>query len=370
MRRTPRVGRVTGRPAHLGKEHVITHAPDPEPQASAPEAQATPAQASDRAPGPPPKPTRSPTSHALRVLVWFVLIGGLTYVVIPEISEIPRMGEALRDAQPAWALVAVLFAATGFFAAAASLAACSPRHLPFLRTTRVQLANAFAGTATPASVGSLALNVRYLSKSGMSTALATGTVALQSIVQVLVHLVLLTVLALVAGRSIDHHVPGWARWALLAAAVAVVVTGVVVLAVPRFRHAVRTYARDDVLPAFRQLGGLAKDPRRLSFAVLGAMGTTVSSAATLWACLLALGGGSDPVAAAFSTMVGQTLASAAPTPGGVGVVEAALTGGLVSFGIASAIALPAVLLYRLISCWVPVLLGWITLRRLQREDVV
>lgn len=313
---------------------------------------------------------RSPQSHALRVLVWFLLVGGLTYVVIPEISEIPRMGEALRDAQPAWAVLAALLAATGFFAAAASLAACSPTHLPFLRTTRVQLANAFAGTATPASVGSLALNVRYLAKSGMSTALATGTVALQSIVQVLTHLVLLTVLALVAGRSVGQHVPGWARWALLAAGVAVVVTGVAVLVVPRFRHAVETYARDDVLPAFRQLGGLAKDPRRLGLAFLGAMGTTLSSAATLWACLLALGGGNDPIAAAFSTMVGQTLASAAPTPGGVGVVEAALTGGLVSFGIAQTVALPAVLLYRVISCWIPVLIGWITLRRLQRQDVL
>ncbi|WP_051702909.1 lysylphosphatidylglycerol synthase transmembrane domain-containing protein [Oerskovia turbata] len=304
------------------------------------------------------------------MLVWFVLIGGLTYVVIPEISEIPRMGEALRDAQPAWAILAVLIAATGFFAAAASLAACSPMPLPFLRTTRVQLANAFAGTATPANVGSLALNVRYLAKSGMTTALATGTVALQSIVQVLTHLVLVTILALVAGRSIDHHMPTWAKWALLAAGVAVVATGVLLLVVPRFRHAVRTYARDDVLPAFRQLGGLAKDPRRLGLAVLGAMGTTLTSAATLWVCVLALGGGSDPIAAAFSTMVGQTLASAAPTPGGVGVVEAALTGGLVGFGIPSTIALPAVLLYRLITCWIPVLLGWITLRRLQREDVV
>ena len=360
MTRPPTRSPTSPRP---GKELSISHDSTPEPQAAAP---GQPDAAPDRA----PKVVRSPRSHALRVLVWFVLIGGLTYVVIPEISEIPRMGKALRDAQPAWAILAVLFAATGFFAAAASLAACSPMHLPFLRTTRVQLANAFAGTATPASVGSLALNVRYLSKSGMSTALATGTVALQSIVQVLTHLVLLSILALVAGRSIDHHMPGWARWALLAAVVAVVVTVVTVLVVPRFRHAVRTYARDDVLPAFRQLGGLAKDPRRLGLSILGAMGTTLSSAATLWACLLALGGGNDPIAAAFSTMVGQTLASAAPTPGGVGVVEAALTGGLVSFGIASAIALPAVLLYRLISCWIPVLLGWITLRLLQREDVV
>ena len=50
-------------------------------------------------------------------------------------------------------------------------------------------------------------------------------------------------------------------------------------------------------------------------------------------------------------MIGGTLASAAPTPGGVGAVEAALIGGLAAFGLDSQIAVPSVLLYRVLTCW-------------------
>ena len=46
------------------------------------------------------------------------------------------------------------------------------------------------------------------------------------------------------------------------------------------------------------------------------------------------------------TMVGGTLASSAPTPGGVGAVEAALIGGLAAFGVPAAVPVPSVLLYR------------------------
>jgi glycosyltransferase 2 family protein len=62
------------------------------------------------------------------------------------------------------------------------------------------------------------------------------------------------------------------------------------------------------------------------------------------------------------TMVGGTLASAAPTPGGVGAVEAALIGGLAAFGMAAAIAVPSVLLYRVLTCWLPVFAGWQVMR--------
>jgi uncharacterized membrane protein YbhN (UPF0104 family) len=47
----------------------------------------------------------------------------------------------------------------------------------------------------------------------------------------------------------------------------------------------------------------------------------------------AFGGAATFVTVTVVSMVGGTLASAAPTPGGVGAVEAALIGGLVAFGL-------------------------------------
>ena len=104
--------------------------------------------------------------------------------------------------------------------------------------------------------------------------------------------------------------------------------------------------------------------------MLGAAGTTLGSARALWASIEAFGGDTSFVTVTVVTMIGGTLASAAPTPGGVGAVEAALIGGLAAFGVPAAIAVPAVLLYRVLTCWLPVFVGWPVMRWLTRKDMI
>ncbi len=115
---------------------------------------------------------------------------------------------------------------------------------------------------------------------------------------------------------------------------------------------------------------LARNPGRFMLIVLGSAGTTLGAALALWASVEAFGGGTTFVTVTIVTMIGGTLASAAPTPGGVGAVEAALIGGLTAFGLPVGIAVPSVLLYRVLTCWLPVFCGWPTLRWLQKNDMV
>ena len=56
--------------------------------------------------------------------------------------------------------------------------------------------------------------------------------------------------------------------------------------------------------------------------------------------------------------------------GGVGAVEAALIGGLAAFGVPTAIAVPSVLLYRVLTCWLPVFVGWPVMRWLTRNEMI
>ena len=56
------------------------------------------------------------------------------------------------------------------------------------------------------------------------------------------------------------------------------------------------------------------------------------------------------------------------TPGGLGVVEAALTGALVALGVPANQALTAVLVYRAISFWLAIAIGWPVYWRLRREQ--
>jgi uncharacterized protein (TIRG00374 family) len=155
----------------------------------------------------------------------------------------------------------------------------------------------------------------------------------------------------------------------LIAGAALGIVGTFVL-VPNLRRWLATELRPKLKEVTHDLTELAREPKRLGLIVLGAAGTTLGAALALWASVEAFGGGTTFVTVTVVTMVGGTLASAAPTPGGVGAVEAALIGGLAAFGVPAAIGVPSVLLYRVLTCWLPVFVGWPVMRWLTQNDMV
>ena len=88
----------------------------------------------------------------------------------------------------------------------------------------------------------------------------------------------------------------------------------------------------------------------------------------LEACVRALGGSGALPAVAVVYLTSTAIASAVPTPGGLGMVEAALSAGLAAAGMAGPKAVSAALLFRLVTFWLPVPIGWVTMHNLQRED--
>jgi undecaprenyl-diphosphatase len=73
-----------------------------------------------------------------------------------------------------------------------------------------------------------------------------------------------------------------------------------------------------------------------------------------------------PIGAVY--LVGSAIATAAPTPGGLGATEVALIGGLVAVGVPDDQAVPTVFLFRLATFWFPVLPGWLAFTWLRRSD--
>ena len=64
------------------------------------------------------------------------------------------------------------------------------------------------------------------------------------------------------------------------------------------------------------------------------------------------------------------IGNAAPTPGGLGAVEAALVAALTGFGMKSGPAVSAVLTFRLATYWLPTLPGWFTFRWMQAHEEI
>ncbi|PTR28688.1 uncharacterized protein (TIRG00374 family) [Rhodococcus sp. OK519] len=303
-------------------------------------------------------------------IIQLVLLIGLVYVAYPFISQVPTFVTELKTANWWWALAGLVVSALTYVGAAAALWACASELVRYRNLLIMQVANTFAATTTPAGVGGLALSVRFLQKGGLGTVRATAAVALQQTVQVVTHVALLIFFSVTAGRSADlsHFVPKSTTLYLIAG-VALGAIGTFMF-IPKARRWLRNEVRPQLTEVLGSLAQLARNPGRFLLIVLGSAGTTLGAALALWASVEAFGGGTTFVTVTIVTMIGGTLASAAPTPGGVGAVEAALIGGLTAFGLPVGIAVPSVLLYRVLTCWLPVFCGWPTLRWLQKNDMV
>jgi uncharacterized protein (TIRG00374 family) len=314
--------------------------------------------------------TETVTRFTRKQIVQLVLLVALVYVAYPFISTVPAFLSELRHANWWWALLGLAVSALTYVGAAAGLWACAGEVVSFRHLVIMQFANTFAATTTPAGVGGLALSTRFLQKAGLGAVRATAAVAVQQAVQVITHIALLIFFSVAAGASADlsHFVPKLTLLYLIGG-LALGAIGAF-LFVPKLRHWLDTAVR----PKINEVGGdlveLVREPRRFALIVLGCAGTTLGAALALWASVEAFGGGTTFVTVTVVTMVGGTLASAAPTPGGVGAVEAALIGGLAAFGVPTAIAVPSVLLYRVLTVWLPVFAGWPIMRWLTNKDMI
>jgi glycosyltransferase 2 family protein len=84
----------------------------------------------------------------------------------------------------------------------------------------------------------------------------------------------------------------------------------------------------------------------------------------------AFGGALPIVAIAVVYLTGTAVGSAVPTPGGIGAVEAALAAGLTAAGLHGSVAFSSVLLFRVVTFWLPVPVGWVALNYLQRREAL
>ncbi len=303
-------------------------------------------------------------------LIQMVLLVALVYVAYPFIATAPAFFAELRTANWWWALAGLAVSALKYIGAGAALWACADGLVKFRNLVIMQVANTFAATTTPAGVGGLALSTRFLQKSGLGALRATTAVALQQSVQVITHITLLIIFTTAVGVSanLSQFVPSATVLYLIAGA-ALGAVGVF-LFVPKLRRWSASAVRPRLREVIDDLVELAREPRRLAVIVLGCSATTLGAALALWASIEAFGGNASFVTVTIVTMVGGTLAAAAPTPGGVGAVEAALIGGLAAFGVPAAVAVPSVLLYRILTCWLPVFIGWPVMRWLTRNDMI
>lgn len=308
-----------------------------------------------------------------RVLVTAVMLAVAVYVLAPQLTDLPGMLATVRDADVRWLVPVLLASAATYVGAALGLAGGTPGRIPVGEAGAVALAASFVATFAPPGVGQVGLNVRYLQKRGFATPVAVSASAAKEAAVLVVHLLLLLIFAVWAGRTgaladeLDRLPPAGV---VAAVAGAVLVAVGVTLAIPRVRASIR----GTVLPAVRSsldaMHGVVRNPGKIVTLFTGVVFLPLGYAACLYFSLEAFGGGASFAAVALVSLTAGTIAAAAPTPGGVGAVEAVLLAALTGLGVASSVALAAVFLYRFATFWLPIAPGAVAFRALTRREVL
>jgi uncharacterized protein (TIRG00374 family) len=303
----------------------------------------------------------------IRLRTLLTMGAAAVYLLAGELAR-ASLGSTLREANWQWGIVALALSASTYIGATISLSGFVAERLSFFRTLLVQVAGSFITLVTPAAVGGAALNIRYLQRKKVPAAVAAASVGVAQVVAFVLHIVLLVIFAAIAGSSASEHIqpPRWA-WFVLAG---LVVLALAVLAVPAGRRALRARVSPTLGQVLPRLLDVAQQPVKLAQGIGGALLLSLSYILCLAACVAAFGRSVPIASIAVVYLTGSAIGSILPTPGGLGGVEAALTAGLTAAGLPGAVAVSAVLLFRLLTFWLPVPFGWAAMTYLEREQAL
>jgi hypothetical protein len=326
-------------------------------------------------------PRRVRRAWILRVLVLLVTAVSL-YIVLPGLinllGDVPR----LRSVFPAWFVPIFVLEALAFVCIW-ELQRIALRTRNWFDVATAQLSGNALSRALPGGVATGgAMQYQILTRAGFSGTTVTTSLSAVGLLS-LATLFTLPVLALpplLFGLAVDSRL---VRGAIVAGVLAVVVlSGASVLffsdRVVRalggaldwvIGHVRRSSTEGHYAAAVVEArdfvrGALADSWKR---AIPAAYGNQLFDYGALAVSLYAVGARVDPVPVLLAFVLASVLAMIPLTPGGLGFVEAGLTGVLTLAGVGADRAVLGVLLYRLFSYWLPLLAGavayWLNARR-------
>ncbi|MGP3774119.1 lysylphosphatidylglycerol synthase domain-containing protein [Streptomyces sp. SDT5-1] len=303
-----------------------------------------------------------------RTLISFIAGAIGAYFLLSQLTHID-FGSIVGEAEWGWVGLAVLFSALSYVAAAMSLLGFVPERVPFMRTVAAQVAGSFVKIVAPAAVGGVALNTRFLQRAGVRPGLAVASVGASQLFGMGSHILLLLTFGYLTGTEKTPSLSP--SRTVIAGLLTVAVLVLVVTSIPFLRKFVVTRVRSLFAGVVPRMLDVLQRPRKLLTGIGGMLLLTACFVMCLDASIRAFGDETHTTISLASVAVvflaGNALGSAAPTPGGVGAVEATLTVGLIAVGLPKEVAAPAVLLYRLLTLWLPVLPGWLFFNHLTRK---
>jgi uncharacterized membrane protein YbhN (UPF0104 family) len=307
------------------------------------------------------------------------LLGVVALLVVLVLVAVlaPGLGEVrtrLADADPGWLALGVGLEGLSCASYVLMFRPVFCRHMAWRTSTEISLSELAVGSLVPASgAGGLALGAWVLNRGGMPPErIARRSVAF-FLIKSSVNFVAVAILGAVMATGLAG--PHRSLWLTAAPAVASALTIAAVLAVPRLGEG---RDPDPGAPRLRRwvaaarravIGGTGEAieivRERSALLLAGAIGYWAWDNAVLWATFHAVGYSPALTVVLMGYLIGQ-LGGLLPLPGGLGGIDGGLIGTLAVYGAAAGPATAAVLAYRLILFWLPLVVGSVAFVSLRR----
>ncbi|HEX6461094.1 MAG TPA: lysylphosphatidylglycerol synthase transmembrane domain-containing protein [Thermoleophilaceae bacterium] len=326
----------------------------------------------------------------LSVLAAFLLLIVGIYVLLPKVVGVSGSLKRLSDPSWPWIAVAIGFNAFSFFAYAALFRGILGgsdereafyRRLDYRASLNITMAGLAASTLfSAAGAGGVALTYWALRKAGMERRRAACRMVAFLVLLYTVYAAALIVFGVLLRTGVlngEAPVAGTIVPAGLAA-IAFIVMGLIALIPTDLERRISKYQdrrwvrRLATGPAtvgsgVRTALDYLRHPRSGASAIAGAVGYWVGMVGILWACFHAYGGGVPLGVVVMGFFVGM-VANLAPSPAaGVGTLDAGLIGAFLLFDIPVDTVFPAVLTFRLVGFWLPIIPGLLCYFGLRRQ---
>jgi uncharacterized protein (TIRG00374 family) len=304
--------------------------------------------------------------------IFLLVLGGVSlYLLAPKLIEVFTSWPELKTLKPGWFGLAVAFEALSYLSLW-SMQRVALHASSWFAVGTSQLASGAIGSIVPGGAATAgAFGYRTLVKAGIRSSdvaagLAAATIATTATVLAMPLLALPAIIGGVAAprglvQAAYVGIAGFVAVAVLAA-VAFGWDGLLLHVGRAARWLIRRVRREAAADLPERL--LAQRDRvretfgrRWYVALAGSVGKVGFDYVALVCCLAAVGARPSPSLVLLAYVAGALLAMIPATPGGLGFVEAGLTGTLALAGVGGQQAIVATLAYRLVSFWIPIPAG-------------
>jgi uncharacterized membrane protein YbhN (UPF0104 family) len=299
-----------------------------------------------------------------------IAVGVLVVVAVALIALLPGLSgvkSAIEGASPGWVAAAVGLQFVGLAGSVVfvQLVFADVAHpLTWRMGGAQQSANALLPTA-----GSTAVGYWTLTSIGWGTRRFAERTAVMIIAPAAPNIILIVIVGLGMGIGLF---PGPDNpWLTFLPAVIAALVIVIVIAAARWGHRLaartkRNWLREGLNVVATGVTGTVEVLRAHSWRVLGTWVDLLFAIAALWACLRAVDEHLPFAVVAMGYLIGQ-LAQVIPVPGGIGTVDAGVTGALILYGGGASISAGGEIIDHAIALLVPLIAGGIAAALLPGE---